>query len=190
VRPIRKPSRGCGRKDTSRRSDAFGMAREKGEGPVTLSVLDRLIDEEPKSSQEVPLTRAESLRRLKAGVRRDLEWLLNAREPVQQAPEGASELEKSVYCFGLPDICSMNLMSVRNRGDLARLMEMAVAQFEPRLISPKVSVVPTAKGALPQLRFAIEGLLAIDPMPEHVSFDTVLEITDGEYQVRGEPGAG
>jgi type VI secretion system protein ImpF len=51
-------------------------------------------------------------------------------------------------------------------------------------------VVPTATGALPQLRFAIEGLLAIDPMPEHVSFDTVLEITDGEYHVRGEPGAG
>jgi type VI secretion system protein ImpF len=166
------------------------MAREKGEGPVTLSVLDRLIDEEPKSSQEVPLTRAESLRRLKAGVRRDLEWLLNAREPVQPPPEGASEIEKSVYCFGLPDICSMNLMSIRNRSDLARIMEKAVVQFEPRLISPKVSVVPTATGALPQLRFAIEGLLAIDPMPEHVSFDTVLEITDGEYHVRGEPGAG
>ena len=25
------------------------MARDKSEGPVTLSVLDRLIDEEPKS---------------------------------------------------------------------------------------------------------------------------------------------
>ena len=166
------------------------MAREKGEGPVTLSVLDRLIDEEPKSSQEAPMTRAESLRRLKAAVRRDLEWLLNVRTPVQPPPEGANELEKSVYCFGLPDICSMNLTTVRNRGDLARLMEIAISQFEPRLISPKVALVPAATGALPQLHFAIEGLLAVDPMPEHVSFDTVLEITDGEYHVRGEPGAG
>lgn len=165
------------------------MAREKGEGPVTLSVFDRLIDEEPKSSVEGPMTRAESLRRLKAAVRRDLEWLLNARQPVQAPPEGASELEKSVYCFGLPDICSMNLMTVRNRNGLARLMEIAITQFEPRLTSPKVSLVPST-GPLPQLHFAIEGLLAIDPMPEHVSFDTVLEVTDGEYHVRGEPGAG
>lgn len=165
------------------------MAREKGEGPVTLSVFDRLIDEEPKSSVEGPMTRAESLRRLKAAVRRDLEWLLNARQPVQAPPEGASELEKSVYCFGLPDICSMNLMTVRNRNGLARLMEIAITQFEPRLINPKVSLVPST-GPLPQLHFAIEGLLAIDPMPEHVSFDTVLEVTDGEYHVRGEPGAG
>jgi type VI secretion system protein ImpF len=165
------------------------MAREKGEGPLTLSVLDRLIDEEPKSSQEAPMTRAESLRRLKAAVRRDLEWLLNVRLPVQPAPEGAGELEKSVYSFGLPDICSMNLLSVRNRSSLARLMEIAIAQFEPRLINPKVVLVPVA-GALPQLHFAIEGLLAIDPMPEHVSFDTTLEVTDGEYHVRGELGAG
>jgi type VI secretion system protein ImpF len=166
------------------------MAREKGERPVTLSVLDRLIDEEPKSAVEAPMTRAESLRRLKAGVRRDLEWLLNVRVPVQPPPEGATELEKSVYCFGLPDICSMNLITNKNRAGLARLMEIAIAQFEPRLISPKVSLQPAATGGLPQLHFAIDGLLAMDPMPEHVSFDTVLEVTDGEYHVRGEPGAG
>jgi type VI secretion system protein ImpF len=166
------------------------MAREKGEGPVTLSILDRLIDEEPKSSQEAPMTRAESLRRLKAAVRRDLEWLLNVRQPVQAPPEGAIELQKSVYCFGLPDICSLNLRNTRVRTDLARLMETMIAVFEPRLMGVKVSMVPTEKGALPQLRFVIDGLLAIDPMPEHISFDTVLEITDGEYHVRGEPGAG
>ncbi len=166
------------------------MAREKGEGPLTLSVLDRLIDEEPKSGVEAPMTRSESLRRLKAAVRRDLEWLLNARTPVQAPPEGAVELEKSVYCFGLPDICSMNLSTPRNRSDLAQVMETVITRFEPRLINPKVSVVPAAAGALPQLRFAIDGLLAVDPMPEHVSFDTVLEVTDGEYHVRGEPGAG
>jgi hypothetical protein len=29
----------------------------------------------------------------------------------------------------------------------------------------------------------------MDPAPEHVSFDTVLQLTSGEYQVKGEPGA-
>jgi type VI secretion system protein ImpF len=155
-----------------------------------LSVLDRLIDEEPKSGVEGPMSRAESLRRLKSAVRRDLEWLLNAREPVQTPPEGAHELEKSLYCFGLPDLCSMNLISTRNRSDLARLMESIIATFEPRLLGTKVSLAPANPGPLPQLRFIIEGLLAIDPMPEHVSFDTVLDVTGGEYRVRGEPGAG
>ncbi|MGB6941695.1 MAG: type VI secretion system baseplate subunit TssE [Bryobacteraceae bacterium] len=166
------------------------MAGTKGEGPVTLSVLDRLLDEEPKSGVEGPMTRPESLRRLKAAVRRDLEWLLNAREPVQLPPDGAVQLAKSVYCYGLPDMCSMNLISTRNRTDLARLMEAIIAVFEPRLLGTKVSLVPVDPGPLPQLRFVIEGLLAIDPMPEHVSFDTVLDVTGGEYHVRGEPGAG
>lgn len=155
-----------------------------------MSVLDRLIDEEPKSGVEGPMTRAESLRRLKSAVRRDLEWLLNAREPVQPPPDGAVQLEKSVYCFGLPDLCSMNLASIKNRTDLIRLMEGMIAIFEPRLIGTKVSLAASAPGPLPQLHFVIEGLLAIDPMPEHVSFDTVLDVSGGEYRVRGEPGAG
>jgi type VI secretion system protein ImpF len=166
------------------------MAGNRGEGPVTLSVLDRLLDEEPKSRVEGPMSRAESLRRLKASVRRDLEWLLNARQPVQPPPEGANELEKSVYCFGLPDISSMNLSSPSNAQDLARLMEGLVATFEPRLLGAKVSLVPGRGGPLPELRFSIEGLLAIDPMPEHVSFDTVLDVSGAEYHVRGESGAG
>ena len=166
------------------------MAGNRGEGPVTLSVLDRLIDEEPNSRVEGPMTRSDSLRRLKAAVRRDLEWLLNAHQPVQAPPEGATELEKSVYTFGLPDICSMNLSSSSNAQDLARIMEGLVATFEPRLLAPKVSLIPGRGGPLPELRFSIEGLLAIDPMPEHVSFDTVLDVTGAEYHVRGEPGAG
>jgi type VI secretion system protein ImpF len=166
------------------------MAGNRGEGPVTLSVLDRLMDDEPKSGVEGPMTRAESLRRLKTAVRRDLEWLLNAHEPVQPPPEGADELEKSVYCLGLPDLCSINLAGTRNRSDLARRMERLIAIFEPRLLGTKVSLIPASPGPLPHLRFVIEGLLAIDPMPEHVSFDTVLDVTGAEYHVRGEPGAG
>jgi type VI secretion system protein ImpF len=35
------------------------------------------------------------------------------------------------------------------------------------------------------LRFQIEGLLIMDPAPEHISFDTVLQLASGEYQVKG-----
>ena len=54
--------------------------RTQPNSAVTLSVLDRLTDNDPKSpTVEAPLSRAESVRALKAGVRRDLEWLLNTR---------------------------------------------------------------------------------------------------------------
>jgi len=55
------------------------MARVTGESTITLSVLDRLIDREPELSQEPGLSRAQSVRILRAAVRRDLESLLNTR---------------------------------------------------------------------------------------------------------------
>jgi type VI secretion system protein ImpF len=49
-----------------------------------------------------------------------------------------------------------------------------------------VRIVPleTVAGATRTLRFRIEGMLVMDPAPEHVSFDTVLELTSGGYEVR------
>ena len=55
------------------------MARGMGEATITLSVLDRLIDREPELSQEPGMSRAQSIRILRAAVRRDLESLLNTR---------------------------------------------------------------------------------------------------------------
>src|ERR1700692_640425 len=58
---------------------------------VTLSLLDRLTDIDPKSpTAEAPPTRAESVRILRSGVRRDLEWLLTPRRhPDAAAPTRA-----------------------------------------------------------------------------------------------------
>jgi type VI secretion system protein ImpF len=35
-----------------------------------------------------------------------------------------------------------------------------------------------------RLRFHIEGSMKLDPAPEEVSFDTVLELSSGEYKVK------
>jgi predicted component of type VI protein secretion system len=40
------------------------------------------------------------------------------------------------------------------------------------------------------VRFVIEGMLRIDPAPEHVVFDAALELTSGEYQLIGDASAG
>jgi type VI secretion system protein ImpF len=164
------------------------MARPKGDGPITLSVLDRLIDLDPKRSEELPLSRSQSLREFKANVCRDLEWLFNSRQPLE-TPELGKLLRKSVYAYGLPDITSMSVSNMRDRKRLSQAMEEAVRAFEPRILNPRVTMASTEDGKVQRLRFIIEGLLRVDPSPEPVSFDTVLDVSSGEYRVPGDSGA-
>jgi len=160
------------------------MARRDATGPVTLSVLDRLIDKDPKTRSEIPLTRAQSLRELKLALKRDLEWLLNTRKTIEPAPDSARETVRSVYHYGFADISSKSVLSSRDHGDLVREMEAAIAVFEPRLKRAKVRM-EQVEGSYRTLKFVIEGLLCMDPAPEPVRFDTVLELGKGEYEVKG-----
>lgn len=164
------------------------MPPTRGDAPVTLSLLDRLTDEDLKRSGELHLTRSQSIRKLRDAVRRDLEWLLNTRQPIDPAPDG-SELEDSLYMYGLPDITSLSVANIRDRQRLAQAIQATVVKFEPRIANPRVGLVASTDEKMPMLRFAIEGMLRIDPNPEHVSFDTVLELASGEYKVQGETRA-
>ncbi|HSW49611.1 MAG TPA: type VI secretion system baseplate subunit TssE [Bryobacteraceae bacterium] len=162
----------------------------RSERSAKLSVLDRLIDNEPKRTSEAPASPAQSLRELKASLRRDIEWLLNTRRCIQEPPPGASELERSLHTYGLPDICSLSLTTGHDYQRLARAMEATLAGFEPRLKTIRVTPAPARDTASRVLRFQIDGVLRVEPVPEHLTFDTVLELTSGEYEVKGEPSAG
>jgi type VI secretion system protein ImpF len=161
------------------------MARQEPEPPITHSVLDRLLDLEPGAATDRPRSRGQAMRQLKDALRRDLEWLLNTRRDPEPLPEGAAELEHSLYNYGLPDISSFTVRSVADQNRLVQLLEAAVAIFEPRIMSARVTL--EAPGASTHaLRFQIQGLLRVDPAPERVAFDTVLELASGEYEVKGE----
>jgi type VI secretion system protein ImpF len=153
------------------------------EGPVTLSILDRLIDAEPDHLQEPPLTRAQSLRDLRASLRRDLEWLFNTRCTIEEPPESMREVERSVYNYGIRDTSSMSVRSPKDQEYLARSIKNAISFFEPRMMSVKVTIEPAAE-EVHGLHFSIEGLLKMDPAPEPVFFDTLLEPSSGEYKVK------
>jgi type VI secretion system protein ImpF len=165
------------------------MARPDADLTVTLSVLDRLIDVDPKSAADPPANRSQSVRHLKAAVRRDLEWLLNTRRNPDAAPESYRELCRSVYNYGLPDISSLSLSAPQDRARLLHAVESTVATFEPRLRGVRVTPIETGASESRTLRFQIEGLLAMDPAPEQVSFDTLLQLTSGEYQIQGDQNA-
>ena len=165
------------------------MARGDFEQNVTLSVLDRLIDREPKNpASEARLSRAQSVRILKTAVRRDLEWLLNTRRIKEESIDASSELTRSLFNYGLPDLTNFSMNSSRDQSKLSWMLEATVAIFEPRLLNPKVFMEPVEPGSK-QLRFRIDGLLNMDPAPERVTFDTVLDLTSQAYVVKGDGGA-
>jgi type VI secretion system protein ImpF len=166
------------------------MARRETEENVTQSILERLTDLDPTSTTDPPQTRAQSVRQLKGALRRDLEWLLNSRQIPGGVPESYQELEKSLYGYGLPDVTNLSANSTRDRNRLLRMIESTIGSFEPRLSGVKVTVVDAGSNSGRQLRFQIEGLLLMDPAPELISFDTVLQLSSGEYQVKGEQSAG
>lgn len=150
---------------------------------VQQPLLDRLIDLDPEHQAEPHLTRAESLRRLRASVRRDIEWLLNTIR-VNEAPAGLSELRNSLYTFGIPDIASMSLESAQDGNKLLRGLERAISQFEPRLSNVRVSTHDAISRKQMYIEFRIDAVLMIDPAPERLSFDTIFEVARGAYKVK------
>jgi len=142
------------------------------ERPVRPSVLDRLIDDDPRSNVEAPMTRAQSVRAFKTSLRRDLEWLLNARRIITPVPDECPELARSVFTFGLPDITSMSKDSRESFERLGRLIQSAIDVFEPRLAGVTVDLREGSTKLIRDVHFVIDGILKLDPMPERVMFDT------------------
>ncbi len=162
------------------------MSRPDPDLAVTASVLDRLIDLNPDVSSDPPANHSQSVRRLKASLRRDLEWLLNTRRNPEEVPETYEELFRSLCNYGLPDVTSMALNSPRDRQRLLRHIEQTIEIFESRLAGVRVRAVDNISSGPRILRFQIEALLKMDPAPEQVLFDTVLQLNSGEYQVKGD----
>ncbi len=165
------------------------MAKADADAIVTLPVLDRLIDREPNLAADPFITRAQSVRQLKASLRRDLEFLLNTRRTPEPATDAFKELKKSLFNYGLPDFTSVSLNSPKDKNSLLRAMEETIATFEPRLASVRVSLIEDPNPMNRILRFQIEALLLMDPAPEQISFDTTLNLTSGGYEIKGDRGA-
>ncbi len=154
------------------------------ERTVRLSVLDRLVDEAPREAADAPGTWESSLAELRLRLMRDVEWILNTRRTIADVPAGCPELLRSVYAFGLPDISSM-AESEEVRAELGRTVAECLELFEPRLMGVRVVPKATTLAAGRGIHFTIEGLLRLDPSPERVVFDTVVETVSGRVSVAG-----
>lgn len=154
------------------------MARSAAETVVTQSVLDRLM-----TLEDWPATRSQSVQYFRDAIKRDLEWLLNTRQPGMQELEKYPLANASMVNYGLPDISALGLSSASDHRRLRQAIQTCLKNFEPRLMNIEVSI-EGADTADRRLRFHIEGQMRLDPAPEEVSFDTVLELTSGEYRMK------
>ena len=149
---------------------------------VNRALLDEAYPEEIwKRRRE---TVSYSIRQMKEHVARDLSALLNTRrEMLTEMPDEYKELKGTILEYGLPDFTAFSLTNVSDQKRIRRGVELAIAAFEPRLKSVRVSLdVP--KQYEQTLRFRIDALLRVDPTPEPVTFDAMLHMTTCEYSVR------
>lgn len=146
------------------------------------SLLDRLIDLHPNETSDAIVSLEESIDEFRASVLRDIEWLLNARRTIVPIPDGLKEVRASVLTYGLPDLTSIATDTPEARSGIVRRIEETLRLFEPRMSGIRVSVAETPDNRK-QLRFIIGGVLDMEPEPERVVFDTVVELARGDFTV-------
>jgi type VI secretion system protein ImpF len=151
---------------------------------VRASLLDRLIDEEPTVSREPVQLRLYNVGQIKAAVIRDLENLLNARRTIVVPPPVHTELNQSLYVYGLRDYTSHNPRSPAAKQQLRLEVERTIARFEPRLKNVSVHVETPGPNAR-TLRFRVTARLVVEPISEPVMFDTYFDANRGEYVITG-----
>ncbi|MCU1294496.1 MAG: type secretion system lysozyme-related protein [Bryobacterales bacterium] len=154
------------------------MVRANTEALVTQSVLDRLMDVE-----DWPTTRAQSLRYFREALKRDVEWLLNTRRPPLEHIDRFERARATMVNYGLSDITALGLSSASDQKRLRKALEQCLHEFEPRLTGVVVTL-QESQTADRRLRFHVQGLMRVNPAPEEISFDTVLELSSGEYTVK------
>ena len=159
------------------------MPRTELERHVLPSLLDRLTDEAPDDAGDAPTTREDSVRRFRAAVQRDVERLLNNRRTTVSAGARHPQLATSVHQYGLPDLFAIAPGTPEGQEALTREVRETIARFEPRLANVLVRLVENDQRTAPQVRFVVEGTLRMDPSPELVVFDTVVELASGDVDV-------
>lgn len=160
------------------------MAKTVTNRPLVLSVLDRLLDDDPDNTREAQATPVQTMRDLKRAVRRDLESLLNTRVRLLSWPSTFTELNRSLVNYGLPDFTSANMASSKDRDAFCRVIQNVILQFEPRLARVRVSPISATEPLDRTFRFRIDAELKTEPSPEPVVFDSNVEPGTGDVKVR------
>jgi len=136
------------------------------------SLIDRLVDHNPRAKRERRPLRTLSRKKLKEAVRRDLVWLLNTRTSLPGTRYDKRDL--TVIDYGIPDFGTYYTASEADRERLIKRLIRALSFFEPRLKKVSISVEPVAINEK-ALRIGIDAVLVVESVKTPVSFVTVLQ---------------
>lgn len=163
------------------------MASSDSSDVLRPSVIDRLMKREEGKSERVYFEGI-GVRDLRESVARDLAWLLNTRIwlPLDSGEyEHLPESRDSVLTYGLPDLSIFSWANPQDCRKIASMVEKTIRTFEPRLVgrTVKCEILPSEDVADFTVRLRIEAILHVDPISEHVTFDSVADIEGGGIQV-------
>jgi type VI secretion system protein ImpF len=151
---------------------------------MAASVLDRLLDDEPKKDVEQQNSRYADLSRFKQAVARDLESLLNARcVDFDDRIESYPLARESVINFGIIDLSSLSLLDPDDRALLRDKIRITIERHEPRLSKVRVTL-EAPKDLERALRFRVDAVLRVYPHRPSVSFDAMLQLSSNSYQLK------
>ena len=154
------------------------MSRSRSHETVLPSLLDRLVDEEPERELESVRSPAARLQALRAGVRRDLENLLNTRIVRSVPLDTYPELATSVVHYGLPDFSAVVLGAPEEREAFRARVQRTIARYEPRFRQTRVETVPTGDEADRTLHLKITATLLVEPDPVPLRYESQMHATD------------
>ena len=161
------------------------MSSGSGErSAIRLSVLDRLLDDDPGNSVELPLDENQKLRMIQLYVRRDIQDLLNTRYRCVAWPPELEELSDSLINYGIPDFTAASLNASQDVDILIAAIRRAIALFEPRLTELRILQIDNQYYVDRTFRFRIEAMLMIEEKKHRVQFDSSMESATGQFDVR------
>jgi type VI secretion system protein ImpF len=85
----------------------------------------------------------------------------------------------------LPDLSALTMSTAADRSRMVRQILATINLFEPRLTNVRLVMVETPDAAKKDVRLRIEAMLRMDPVPEPISFDTVIELKSGNCHFSG-----
>ena len=148
------------------------------------SVLDRLINDSPTATREVPASGNQLLRDVKMAVCRDLENLLNTRWRCLSFRDDFEELQKqSLVNYGIPDITGASLGTVEAREEFCRLLERTIREYEPRVPNRQIDGSHCGSGR-PHIPFPHRCRSHRRAVPEPIVFDSELQPRTGTFAVK------
>jgi type VI secretion system protein ImpF len=161
------------------------MAQSVATQTFRRSFLDQFIDDNAENRGERVRSQADDVTAFRESVRRDLEMLLNCRQPCVTWPKWYDELKISLFNYGIPDFTGFDLAAPDRREEFRRTVEEVVRNFEPRLFGVSVSLL-MVDDMTRSIRLRISAQIQPDiASAETIVFNSVVDTATRTFSVSG-----